>query len=282
MSEALVIVSRDGGSNEQRRLMEEAVASRMSRAGISVLLTPPLHHLAEDDIIWSRLADRFTPATAVLSWIHPRPMEWIAGRHGWDRATHVLYFDLRVFDDAATCVEHLFEFLPAPGQGDSAGIMEDWSFETIERWYPVIDYSRCTDCRQCLQFCLFSVYSLDDDGKTRVTEPDNCKPGCPACSRICPSSAIMFPLCDTDEAIAGAPGCFVKPDSKIKAAYYARTGVPCPLCGQTYRAPSKADTPAIPVCRECGMAQETVPPNDAAGEDDLDQLIRELEELKQR
>ncbi|MEM9803556.1 MAG: hypothetical protein AAGA20_24785, partial [Planctomycetota bacterium] len=26
-------------------------------------------------------------------------------------------------------------------------------------WFPVIDYDRCTNCMQCLSFCLFDVYS---------------------------------------------------------------------------------------------------------------------------
>src|SRR5687767_1981373 len=25
-------------------------------------------------------------------------------------------------------------------------------------WFPVIDYQRCTNCMQCLSFCLFEVY----------------------------------------------------------------------------------------------------------------------------
>ena len=29
------------------------------------------------------------------------------------------------------------------------------------RWYPVIDYSRCTNCMECLDFCLFGVYGVD-------------------------------------------------------------------------------------------------------------------------
>lgn len=60
-------------------------------------------------------------------------------------------------------------------------------------WFPVIDYSRCSNCKQCLNFCLFGVYSRSDDGKIKVTQPKNCKTNCPACARICPSIAIIFP-----------------------------------------------------------------------------------------
>jgi Pyruvate/2-oxoacid:ferredoxin oxidoreductase delta subunit len=72
------------------------------------------------------------------------------------------------------------------------------------RWYPVIDYSRCTNCMECLDFCLFGVYGVDKGDRILVENQDNCKKGCPACSRVCPEHAIIFPDYKTP-AIAGAP-----------------------------------------------------------------------------
>jgi NAD-dependent dihydropyrimidine dehydrogenase PreA subunit len=60
-------------------------------------------------------------------------------------------------------------------------------------WFPVIDYDRCTNCMQCLSFCLFGVYGVDGDGRIQAQHQDNCKTNCPACSRVCPEAAIMFP-----------------------------------------------------------------------------------------
>ncbi|WP_372751378.1 ATP-binding protein [Labilibaculum sp.] len=60
-------------------------------------------------------------------------------------------------------------------------------------WYPVIDYDRCNACRKCLNFCLFSVYSVEDDGTVVVSASANCKDMCPACARVCPQNAIIFP-----------------------------------------------------------------------------------------
>ena len=60
-------------------------------------------------------------------------------------------------------------------------------------WFPVIDYDRCTNCMQCLSFCLFGVYGVDDEKRIQVQNQDNCKTNCPACSRVCPEAAIMFP-----------------------------------------------------------------------------------------
>jgi len=61
-----------------------------------------------------------------------------------------------------------------------------------EAWNPVIDKERCTNCGKCHDFCLFGVYSISD-GTVKVTQPQNCKNNCPACARICPSKAIIFP-----------------------------------------------------------------------------------------
>lgn len=71
------------------------------------------------------------------------------------------------------------------------------------RWYPVIDYSRCTNCLECLDFCLFGVYGVDSLERILVENQDQCKKGCPACSRVCPQQAIIFPEYKS-AAIAGA------------------------------------------------------------------------------
>lgn len=60
-------------------------------------------------------------------------------------------------------------------------------------WFPVIDFGRCTNCMQCVSFCLFDVYGVSADKKIEVRNQDNCKTDCPACSRVCPEVAIMFP-----------------------------------------------------------------------------------------
>jgi len=61
------------------------------------------------------------------------------------------------------------------------------------RWFPVVDYSRCRNCKECMSFCPFGAYTLNEEGRVRLTYPQNCKDDCPACARLCPSAAIMFP-----------------------------------------------------------------------------------------
>lgn len=65
--------------------------------------------------------------------------------------------------------------------------------ESWKPWFPVIDYDRCTNCMQCLSFCLFDVYGVNEDKKIQVQNPVKCKTDCPACSRVCPEAAILFP-----------------------------------------------------------------------------------------
>lgn len=70
-------------------------------------------------------------------------------------------------------------------------------------WYPLIDYTRCTACGQCADFCLFGVYEKAE-GQVKVTYPQGCKNNCPACARICPATAIIFPKYKNGGAVGGS------------------------------------------------------------------------------
>ncbi len=70
-------------------------------------------------------------------------------------------------------------------------------------WYPLIDYSRCTSCGQCADFCLFGVYEKTEE-HVMVINPRACKNNCPACARICPATAIIFPKYRNGGAIGGS------------------------------------------------------------------------------
>lgn len=70
-------------------------------------------------------------------------------------------------------------------------------------WYPVIDRARCVECGTCSDYCLFSVYARDAEKpkgeRVTVASPLNCKTGCPACARLCPEGALIFPFCPEAE-----------------------------------------------------------------------------------
>lgn len=64
--------------------------------------------------------------------------------------------------------------------------------EGTDAWYPVLDKTRCIECGKCHDFCLFGVYTVEEK-RVKVVNPQNCKNNCPACARMCPSKAIIFP-----------------------------------------------------------------------------------------
>ncbi len=72
-------------------------------------------------------------------------------------------------------------------------------------WYPTIDYKQCRGCMKCVDFCMFGVYDKDEQRRPRVNKPLNCKTNCPACARVCPHGAIIFPK-HGDAPINGGEG----------------------------------------------------------------------------
>jgi Pyruvate/2-oxoacid:ferredoxin oxidoreductase delta subunit len=95
---------------------------------------------------------------------------------------------VRIQDISGLTTERITETVDAARADGNAARHGEW-----KPWFPVIDYDRCTNCMQCLSFCLFGVYGVDSDHKIQVQNNDNCKTNCPACSRVCPEAAIMFP-----------------------------------------------------------------------------------------
>jgi NAD-dependent dihydropyrimidine dehydrogenase PreA subunit len=93
------------------------------------------------------------------------------------------------------------EFCKRNSQGSS--FMEINGPSEWPSWYPVIDYSRCSNCGQCADFCLFGVYEKGEN-KVSVINPQQCKNNCPACARICPQTAIVFPKYKMGGAIGGS------------------------------------------------------------------------------
>ncbi len=98
--------------------------------------------------------------------------------------------------------------IPEPAAAGAAA--EEWV-----PWFPVIDQDRCRQCKQCLSFCLFGVYTATPDGRVAVSNPRGCKNNCPACSRICPEVAIIFPK--LPEAEAPLNGAEIGDESGLKA-----------------------------------------------------------------
>jgi ferredoxin len=72
----------------------------------------------------------------------------------------------------------------AEAVGYADQVRKDFALETPgtwKPWFPVIDYSRCTNCMQCLSFCLLEVYG--EGRQDRCTQSRQLKT-VSACSRL--------------------------------------------------------------------------------------------------
>ncbi len=144
------------------------------------------------------------------------------------------------------------------------------------RWYPVIDYSRCTNCMECIDFCLFGVYGIDGVETILVEQPDNCRKGCPACSRVCPAGAIIFPQ-HKAPAIAGAP---VEGDEGFKIDLSLLFGAPDKTADPVAMAARERDEQLLLAGRAAvGMPElRSRSESKSAPPDHLDDLIDQLDQ----
>jgi NAD-dependent dihydropyrimidine dehydrogenase PreA subunit len=148
---------------------------------------------------------------------------------------------------------------------------------TGRRWYPVIDYSRCTNCLECLDFCLFGVYGIDSLERIVVENQDQCKKGCPACSRVCPQQAIIFPEYKSP-AIAGADtGAVGGLKIDLSKLFGGDVGDPLALAVQ------ERDRELVNDGRQAVGMSQGVPKRQAhkvaTPKDDLDRLVDDLDNL---
>lgn len=236
-----VVLSGGQTHHPDRRALEEQLAAQLVQANqCHALLVPPLYDLEAAGP--SVAALRELPGDlVVLTWLHPRAAHWILDRHGvrgrrgrtpWDEDESLAADDGRTGAAAGVrrvsatrelpdrtlycldlrrhpspqpyldAIQQIVGGVPASGADGNVHTIQRIEEPVGRRWYPVIDYSRCTNCMECIDFCLFGVYGVDEAENVFVELPDNCRKGCPACSRVCPENAIMFPQHKTP-AIAG-------------------------------------------------------------------------------
>ena len=128
----------------------------------------------------------------------PRTVRWLFHAAGAELPAETPVLNLRA-DDAEVVLHGLLDDAAAPaGDCPEMSRPDEWV-----PWFPVIDRDRCAGCRQCLSFCPFGVYELSREKQVVATHPENCKNNCPACARICPEIAIIFPK-SPDRPINGA------------------------------------------------------------------------------
>ncbi len=147
------------------------------------------------------------------------------------------------------------------------------------RWYPVIDYSRCTNCMECIDFCLFGVYGVDRIDTILVEQPDNCRKGCPACSRVCPENAIMFPQHKTPAIAGSAEG-----NASMKIDLSQLFGGPADGKSAEEIAAIERDEQLLIAGRDAvgmqGLERRHSVTTAAAPKDDLDKLLDQLDDFE--
>ncbi len=151
------------------------------------LYTDDLCGLCADEEACSGLASSLKGNDVIIAACYPRAVKALLSRAGCDAARIREVINLRVAEPA-DIIARIRNMKPSAGSRrtlPAGGVQEPW--------YPLIDSDRCVQCRQCMNFCLFGVYAPDTGGNVSVAEPYKCKNGCPACARICPNAAIIFP-----------------------------------------------------------------------------------------
>jgi NAD-dependent dihydropyrimidine dehydrogenase PreA subunit len=166
-----------------------------------------LEGIRESDIAYSEVADLCEPAARRDSLFqqlgqiqnlkiiacYPRTIKWLFAASGSTMPTDTEIFNMKT--DSPENILNKLNSTEARSNIDSDLVVE----ETLNQkgdwipWFPVIDYDRCIGCKQCLNFCLFGVFAPSEQGKVIVANPQNCKTNCPACARVCPQVAIIFP-----------------------------------------------------------------------------------------
>ena len=156
------------------------LAASAEAAGMAVIVIPDLCLKVVHDPAFLR--SRVTPETVVAA-CHPRAVQALLDRLSLTAAT---LLDLR----GESLDEHLRALEIDAVDGSTYALPaydHPW-----KAWFPVIDGQRCTHCGKCLDYCIFGSYSRRN-GRVEVAQPDACKTDCPACARICPQQAIIFP-----------------------------------------------------------------------------------------
>lgn len=285
---------------QQEKLEQRLLAELNGWPQVSVAVAPHLYDLTPNGPAIETL-QKSDSDLIVLSWLYPRASYWlldanrVKGRLGLTSSLPkedydepdaqqgkteapprtIWCFDLRTHDRAEPYLTEIAGIVAAAiplaetaafaGAKGHVNVIDE---ATRERWYPVIDYGRCENCLECLNFCLFGVYGLDADNRLVAEQPDACRPGCPACSRVCPAGAIMFPQ-HHEPGIAGDP----------KASKHLKLDL-SQLFGGGASPTDLAATERQRAMDEKKRLEETAPQADRpADQDNLDRLVDEVDEM---
>jgi hypothetical protein len=292
----IVVFSRARTSSKSSRSLEEVLIEEInSRWGLQVLSVSELYDLRPHGRTISRLKEISSPLIVLhrfsekaTYWLlqklgipgslyslseeggytdpdNPRPIACLSTDSSSEQA--ILSQLTSVLGDPNFCPPELL--VAGGGDGESS---EEEKYQVVQepttrRWYPVIDRSRCEACLECLNFCLFGVYSLDEQDMPLVDQPDACRLGCPACSRICPTGAILFPEHD-DPMISGRRE-WIPPSDGAGSEQSSGEASQQRMAAESERYSAFEREPKVPPSKSAD-----------AQDDDLDDLIDRIDEME--
>lgn len=226
--ETIVLLSRARPDRAGARRFESDLVDLLAPSA-PVLVADDLYDQPDQAPLWDAVRASCGPLL-VLGWRPPRALYWLLRTRGveGDRVDPgappgpgrpLVCLDLGSLAAPVDALERLAGRLPPAAAAPLAVRLFP---AAARRWYPVLDLSRCSACGQCREFCLFGVYERSGAGPPRVVRPDRCKDGCPACARICPAHAILFPDHEAIPAVAGADSGEIPPFDPAELALRRR------------------------------------------------------------
>ncbi len=318
MSALHVVISQSQSKNPtKRKLEEDIVEGLLKEQGIEVTIVPHLYDIKADSSGMEALKN-IAGNMVVCAWLFERPIRWVLDRNDicghegevllttadddedeeeQDQEEKERVLDTRDLPDRKIyCLDFKASNKPRDYVNEIKRIRDEVVPVSLEeviangmtanrfeekggrRWYPVIDYSRCTNCMECIDFCLFGVYGVDRIDTILVEQPDNCRKGCPACSRVCPENAIMFPQHKTP-AIAGSN----EAAASLKIDLSQLFGAPTDGRSAVEVAAAERDEQLQLVGRDTVGLNVGIPKRHTGGcekpRDELDALVDQLDEL---
>ncbi len=175
------------------RASRDRILTGLRQSDVTLEVVPDLCGLAANRD--PRLKTWAEPPLAIVA-CFPRAIRWLFHAAGATLSSQARLFNMRVQspEEIVSGISNPgFQIAdPSPGASPQSEIRNLQS-ECWVPWFPVIDYDLCHNCKRCLDFCLFGVYALSDEGRVEVRKPEGCKTNCPACARMCPHQAIIFP-----------------------------------------------------------------------------------------
>ncbi len=307
-----VVISRSPNEDASQHALQNRVAGELAdRGALNVLIVPSLHDVRVDGPAMASLA-AVEGDLIVLAWLFPRATHWLldlGGVHGRMGRTQlrsddqgdgqpeedapgslatlrdaplsqrtIYCLDFRASDRSEPFVDEISRIAAAGGVPLTQNALRREPVtvdeQTASRWYPVIDAGRCVNCMECIDFCLFGVYGLDPHDLLLVEQPDACRAGCPACSRVCPSGAIIFPRHEAPSIAGGRQD--PAGGGKLDLTHLLSGALPADIAGRErseYLAASGHDSQPS---REDAPVQQPSPSQ--ADNDDLDALMDELDD----